>query len=126
MKIKSKIIMIIFSMIMGTITFHTNCFAADEPVTTQTKPKVLNKFLQFILKAKSGAVVKNDQAYYLKLQGVEGSVIYFTNRPRRIANTMTTGFFLKRWTKPPPHAFTSDPPNAAVIYLNKKAKQQGM
>ena len=37
---------------------------------------------------------------------------------------MTTRFFLKRWIKPPPHDFISNPPNAAILYLDKNTLRQ--
>ena len=103
------------------------CDTSNYASTDDNKPKVITKFLQFIIRAESAsvkAIDNNKLIYQLELQGVDTSVLYFTNRPRRITDYMTTRFFLKRWIKPPPHDFITNPPNAAILYIDKITNRQ--
>ena len=106
--------------------FFCSNIAYAAPQTDDNKPKVITKFLQFVLRAESATIkiLDNKPTYQLELQGIDKSVLYFTNRPRRITDHMSTRFFLKRWIKPPPHDFLSNPPNAAIFYIDKNTQLQ--
>ena len=124
---------IFFALLLSTLLSINASFAADETTSSTTTtatapstkaPTLITKLLQFTLKAKSGAIKTVDSSqslYQLDLQGVDGNVLYFTNRPRRIVDSMTTRFFLKRWLKPPPRDYSTVPPNAIIIYPDKRS-----
>lgn len=127
-----KKIPIIFVMVFcyGLICTYSSAATPSTPIasessTTPAKPVIINKFLQFVLPANSGVVLPAQQkgSYELKLMGVDANVVYFTNKPRRIVGSMTTAFFLKRWVKPPPRDFISNPPNALVTYVGEGSRQ---
>lgn len=91
------------------------CCLVSSSVFAATPPAA--KFLQFVLMAEHGQTLKQSNGQVqLQLTEVNDAVYYFTNRPRRISGMLPTGFFLKRWIKPPPHDFVSIPPNAALLY----------
>lgn len=103
-----KIILSVSFVVIASVAF-----AVEKPAKA---PKSI-KFLQLVLTANSGLVTKENNAYRLVLAGVNANVSYFTNRPRRVVGSMPTGYFLKRWIKPPPHDFVATPPNAAITYF---------
>src|SRR5690349_18685301 len=79
---------------------------ADPGHTDASTPGKSTKLLQFVLTGQQARFKSKDESnrrYLLELKDVKSDVVFFTNRPRRIADTMKVGFFLKRWLKPPPH-----------------------
>ena len=50
----------------------------------------------------------------LILKGVGPTVLFFSDRPERIAGHMTNERYLKLWTKDGKDSFLADPPNATV------------
>lgn len=71
----------------------------------------------FVLGADKGTIVKEDNTYYLVLQGVHSKVVYFSDRPQRRAGFITTDRFLKGW-KEHRHSLIADPPNAAFVHAD--------
>ncbi|MEE9604705.1 MAG: hypothetical protein V3V70_03960 [Candidatus Scalindua sp.] len=68
----------------------------------------------FVQSVKSGSLVGGS----LTLRGAP-LVIYFTNRPSRIAGQMSLKEFVDKWNKEGPDSFRSDPPNATLSILNE-------
>ncbi|MBY8974542.1 hypothetical protein KHP62_01905 [Rhodobacteraceae bacterium NNCM2] len=52
----------------------------------------------------------------LTLRGVDPTTLFFTDRPERIAGTMTTAHFIPFWSEGS-DSFLSDPPNADVSII---------
>ena len=50
----------------------------------------------------------------LILKGISPTVLFFTDRPERIAGHMTNERYLKLWTEDGKDSFLADPPNATV------------
>jgi hypothetical protein len=50
----------------------------------------------------------------LILKGIGPTVLFFSDRPERIAGHMTNERYLKLWTKDGKDSFLADPPNATV------------
>ena len=53
----------------------------------------------------------------LTLSGVSPSVVMFTDRPKRAAETIPTATFLKSWDVGGKGSFKSDPPNAGLTSI---------
>jgi hypothetical protein len=65
--------------------------------------------LLFVINAKRG-VISADQ---LELENVANAVVYFSDRPERIAGHIALESFLKSWNKSA-DSFAADPPNAVL------------
>jgi hypothetical protein len=68
----------------------------------------------FVVLSKQGSIhqiADKSGQYQLVLKGVNPEVIYFTDRPARIANHIALVQFLKRWSE---GSFKTDPPNAVM------------
>ncbi len=50
----------------------------------------------------------------LMLKGISPTVLFFTDRPERIAGTMKNDRYLKLWTDDGKDSFLADPPNATL------------
>jgi len=119
--------MIFACLLQSNLTYAiTNTTTNIKTSKSTSKPIILNKFLQFILPAASGSIGKDTLSGFSRMQlvDVDTQVTYFTNHPRRITGSMATGFFLKRWIKPPPRDFTANPPNAMVTYIDDSKQLQ--
>ncbi|ARG97737.1 hypothetical protein B6N58_08715 [Legionella micdadei] len=119
--------MIFACLLQSNLTYAiTNTTTNIKSSKSTSKPIILNKFLQFILPAASGSIGKDTLSGFSRMQlvDVDTQVTYFTNHPRRITGSMATGFFLKRWIKPPPRDFTANPPNAMVTYIDDSKQLQ--
>jgi hypothetical protein len=66
--------------------------------------------LLFVHNAKHIAVVDGK----LVLKGISPTVLFFTDRPERIAGHMTNERYLTLWTEDGKDSFLADPPNATV------------
>jgi hypothetical protein len=65
--------------------------------------------LLFVINAERGAITSDK----LELENVSDAVIYFSDRPQRIAGHIVLASFLKSWNKSS-DSFAADPPNAVL------------
>ncbi len=82
---------------------------AEQAIDNSKEPSYL-----FVLSATSGSSKGN----ILSLEGVP-SVIYFSERPARIAGHMTLSAFIEMWAKGV-DSFKADPPNATLSVLKEE------
>jgi hypothetical protein len=76
-------------------------------------------FFLFVLKAKSGSLKKApDQTWKLTVSD-PGKIIYFSDRPQRIAGEKNVTDFINNWSK---FGFDKNPPNAALSLDSKLNK----
>src|SRR3990167_9852138 len=95
-------------------TLLTNSSFASQPTVLQYK------LIEFILVGTHGTVKPAARAtgkYLLTLKGIDKNAVFFVNAPNRLSGTMLTRTFLKRWIKPPPHDWKTEPPNGAVTVV---------
>ena len=57
----------------------------------------------------------------LILKGISPTVLFFTDRPERIAGTMKNDRYLKLWTEDGKDSFLADPPNATLSVFTDNA-----
>ncbi len=57
----------------------------------------------------------------LILKGISPTVLFFTDRPERIAGNMKNDRYLKLWTEDGKDSFLADPPNATLSVFNDDA-----
>jgi hypothetical protein len=55
------------------------------------------------------------------LKGISPTVLFFTDRPERIAGTMKNDRYLKLWTEDGKNSFLGDPPNATLSVFTDDA-----
>ena len=67
----------------------------------------------FVIHARSGCVVENNDMYILQLKNP--TVSYFTDRPIRTAGSLTAQDFITNWTQGGSNSFAKVNPNAALI-----------
>lgn len=75
----------------------------------------------FVISSKEGAIKQNNQGQYeliLKHAHIE-RVLAFTDRPNHLIKLMSPDAFKSLWDKGP-HSFQDDPPNAAVVFGQRK------
>ncbi|MCP4229151.1 MAG: hypothetical protein GY771_03260 [bacterium] len=90
------------------LTAATTIVLADHVIDESETPQFL-----FVLSAESGSY----DGETLKLTGVP-SVVYFSDRPYRIAGHISLGEFVKLWGEGADD-FTADPPNATLSIYNE-------
>jgi len=68
--------------------------------------------IMYFLNSESGNLEKSgDNTYLLTLNQTSTSIIWFTDRPQRLADTVSTSTFVDSWQK---LGFTEDPPNITM------------
>lgn len=68
--------------------------------------------IMYFLNSESGNLEKSgDNTYLLTLNQTSTSIIWFTDRPERLADTVSTSTFVDSWQK---LGFTEDPPNITM------------
>ena len=92
----------------------TLCAAPPAPVVNESKAP---RFL-YVLSAEKGSY-KNGK---LKLDGVAPLVVYFSDRPQRIAGHMSVEKLLDIWGKGP-DSFKADPPNATLSIFDESGNK---
>ena len=99
-----KILLICIMLMLATTTVM-----ADDVISSKENPEFL-----YVLSATSGSF----EGDTLTLRDVP-LVIYFSDRPNRIAGHMSLKKFVKLWGKGK-NSFKKDPPNATLSIFNKK------
>jgi len=105
-----------FSTMIGIFTVMLTLVSGlvlAEPVIDQSK----NPGYLFVLSAASGSL----EGDTLTLNGVP-NVIYFTERPDRVAGYISLSNFIEMWDKGV-DSFKADPPNATLSVLKKDGAQ---
>jgi len=83
---------------------HQHAVSGANNATEQPKGSLL-----FVVNAAEGAITKNT----LTLRNVSDAVVYFSDRPERIAGHVTLERFFHYWNNSPDN-FDQDPPNAVL------------
>ncbi|MDQ4132687.1 MAG: hypothetical protein M3179_05645 [Actinomycetota bacterium] len=77
----------------------------------------------FTVSASGGSFQKTDERHYVvRLTGVAGTVVRFSDRPARLADTMTTAGLVASWHT----LFGDDPPNAALVLTEGSADEDAV
>lgn len=107
----SKLLPVLFflftSVAVGASPFkinHQHAVPGVKNPTEQSKGSLL-----FVVNAAEGAITKNT----LTLRNVSDAVVYFSDRPERIAGHVTLERFFHYWNNSPDN-FDQDPPNAVL------------
>jgi hypothetical protein len=97
----------------GVVTHAADTIKINQqPVNTSNTSAVQQQHdmsLLFVINAERGVISNNR----LELENVSDAVIYFSDRPQRMAGHIGLASFLKSWNKSA-DSFAADPPNAAV------------
>ncbi len=102
---------IVFLLCAAPVTL---CAAPPAHVINESKtPQYL-----YVLSAEKGSYKKGK----LKLGGVAPLVVYFSDRPNRIAGHISVEKFLGTWGKGP-DSFKADPPNATLSIFDKSGNK---
>lgn len=73
----------------------------------------------FVITASHGDIKQTDEAYHLELKHSHvNRVLMFADRPKRIVRTISTKTLAKLWENQI-DSFSSDPPNAVMVYNEK-------
>jgi hypothetical protein len=80
--------------------------------TQKKEPPISYLFVQSASKAKIEIDKKAANTYKITLKKVSPYVVYFSERPKRIANSMPVEQFLKIWDSKGKNSFKQDSPNA--------------
>ncbi len=81
--------------------------------------------LLFVLRAETAVIAKDDSGYTLTLEGIDNKVLYFADRPVRLAGFITMDNLMNDWAKGA-NSFQDNPPNAAFVHGNLKTNDKGM
>lgn len=98
------------------------CCGKDEAVDWDTFAQSVPSFL-YVLTGSSGTFVKDDgdtETYTLKINAVSPDIIYFSDRPDRIAGDQSLLYFISSWDA---YTFNLDPPNAAIVLHEESAEE---
>ncbi|HEY5527350.1 MAG TPA: glycosyl hydrolase family 17 protein [Candidatus Anoxymicrobiaceae bacterium] len=82
------------------------------------KPAASGKSFLFTQTAESGSYVKASGGLSIAFSGVSTVTTRFTDRPQRVADTMSTALFYAGWDS----AFKASPPNAAVVFSHGNSR----
>ncbi len=96
--------------------------ALHAKVTTHKEQK---ESLLFVLRAETAVIAKEDSGYTLTLEGMDNKVLYFADRPVRLAGFITMDNLMNDWAKGA-NSFQDNPPNAAFVHGNLKTNDKGM
>ena len=66
----------------------------------------------FVISAQKGQINKTDKGHELIMSGVYDDLLYFSDRPNRVAGKRSSDSFISTWNR----AFKNDPPNAALLH----------
>ena len=96
---------------------------AQTPAKVSIEAKHKASFL-FVLRADTGVITKSDGVYTLTLKGLDEQVLYFSDRPVRVAGFITVSQFMSDWAAGN-NSFKANPPNAAIVHaaLKTNAKE---
>ncbi len=101
----SSVMLIVMSLVSLAFLFNAASAAEKKAETVD---------LLFVQNAKD---IFGDE-HSLTLKGIGPTVLFFSDRPERIAGHMTNERYLKLWTEDGKDSFLADPPNATVSILN--------
>jgi hypothetical protein len=93
--------------------------------TTVTSKAEQKASLLFVLRAETAVIAKDNSGYTLTLQGMDNKVLYFADRPVRLAGFITMDNLMKDWAKGA-NSFQDNPPNAAFVHGNLKTNDKEM
>jgi hypothetical protein len=93
--------------------------------TTVTSKAQQKESLLFVLRADTAVIAKDDSGYTLTLEGMDNKVLYFADRPVRLAGFITMDTLMNDWAKGA-NSFQDNPPNAAFVHGNLKTNDKGM
>ena len=114
-----KKLLAVLTVVAACSGLTTNSFATDKDI----------EFL-YIQSAKSATIKSAKEphdSFTLTLKNVQPHVVCFSDRPKRIAQTMTTREFIQEWTHPSPEnkdSFKDDAPNADLNGVNVATHEQ--
>lgn len=95
-----------------------NCAIASIIIKKDSKDTLCRqKSYLFVQSADYGTlklINKNTNDYTFTLKGVDGHVVYFTDRPNRVAGVTSIENFLEAWNNKAKNNFAADAPNASV------------
>ncbi len=83
------------------------------PSASAAKPSYL-----FAMTSSGGALAHDDSGWWITLTGTSPLVTRFSDRPQRLAATMTPTQFAGSWRR---YGFAGDPPNAALVIAGGSA-----
>ena len=87
---------------------------AAAPAAAAAKPSYL-----FTITSSGGTLVHDDSGWWITLTGTSPIVTRFSDRPQRLASTMTPAAFARAWRG---YGFAADPPNAALVIADGPAE----
>jgi hypothetical protein len=105
-------------LLLGTV------FCPLAMANTPTK-QPLKTSLLFVVSADNGTVQQTQHGYRLILDGTHPSVLYFSDRPKRLAGTLPTPVFFEKIWSAGKNNFQADHPNAAIAHAKMDAYQHG-
>ena len=87
---------------------------------TQSKDKAKKSVsLLFVLSSKEATISKGQGGMVLTLKAPNKNVLYFSDRPNRVAGHITLAKFVKGWDKGK-DSFKDDPPNAVFVHAGSE------
>jgi len=89
-------------------------FSPDASLGSDKNTDVVD--LLFVQNAKDASI----DGGKLVLKGIGPTVLFFSDRPQRIAGHMTNDRYLRLWTEDGKDSFLKDPPNATVSVLENE------
>ncbi len=98
----------------------TGTTTAPAAASTQKAPA----HLLFIVRSHSAVITEADGVYKLTLTGLDPQVLYFSDRPQRIAGQISTTSAISKWSKGP-DSFKADHPNAVFLHSPLSSNHTG-
>lgn len=109
----------ITKLILGLILFtflYPFAFAIQNKEINSNKEKIS---FSFVLPATSAKMTEGKNGKILTLTVPDKKIIYFSDRPERIAGNMSLEQFVQQWNKGK-DSFKKDPPNAILVHAGSE------
>ena len=118
-----KSVFYFFTVLGLTLSLPAAVFAQVQKTPSLEEALVEGKspFL-FVLSADTGVITKTDGGYKLTLKGMDDKVMYFSDRPQKVAGYITLTQFMGTWAKGK-DSFKDNPPNAVINVANLKTNE---
>jgi hypothetical protein len=105
------------------LLFTASALAATAGSLTPKFALAADDMADFLFVQTASAMTFDKATSKLRLQGVGGTTLFFSDRPERIAGNMKTAAFVPFWSKGK-DSFLSDPPNADLSILEGSELKQ--
>ena len=112
-------------LLLGLSIFACTQINAQNTITTKNVQTSAAEYL-FVIRAETCTVSQNKTGQMiLTLNYVDPDMLYFSDRPVKVAGLMATNKFIMNWKKPG-NGLITNPPNAALVHGTMQVSKTGI